>query len=76
MFLYFKCISAKLTCGKKKKERNRRIVGGTNSKEGEWPWHVSLKFNGKQWCSGAILSESYILTAAHCLGSFFFFLYY
>ncbi|XP_065683761.1 plasma kallikrein isoform X1 [Hydra vulgaris] len=61
----------KLNCGRNKKERKRRIVGGTASKRGEWPWHVSLNFNGKQWCSGAILSKSYILTAAHCFDPIF-----
>lgn len=57
-----------LHCGEnqKIKSRIRRIVGGVKSRPGEWPWQVSLRINGTQWCAGSILSENFILTAAHC----------
>ena len=49
----------------------RRVVGGVDSKQGEWPWQVSLRLNGTQWCGGSILSSRYIMTAAHCFGKNF-----
>ncbi|KAM6178247.1 coagulation factor X [Rhynchocyon petersi] len=45
-----------------------RIVGGTNCKEGECPWQALLiNEDNEGFCGGTILSEYYILTAAHCL---------
>lgn len=44
----------------------RRIVGGRESEQGEWPWMVSLRFNGGQECGGFILSERFVLAAGHC----------
>jgi len=46
--------------------RARRIVGGIESKKGAWPWQVALYFRGKQRCAGAILTPSWVITAAHC----------
>jgi len=46
--------------------RARRIVGGTESIKGAWPWQVALYFRGKQRCAGAILTPSWVITAAHC----------
>ncbi|XP_057300161.1 serine protease hepsin-like [Hydractinia symbiolongicarpus] len=54
-----------LDCGERK-PLYRRIIGGVKSTQGEWPWHVSLSFKGKQYCAGSILSEYFVLTAAHC----------
>jgi len=46
-----------------------RIVGGENAVDYSWPMMVSLRFpnENRHWCGGAILSNSYIVTAAHCL---------
>ncbi|KAJ8672693.1 hypothetical protein QAD02_003953 [Eretmocerus hayati] len=48
-----------------------RIVGGEDAKRGKFPHHVSLQ-SGYEWqtshfCSGSILNEQWILTAAHCV---------
>lgn len=46
-----------------------RVVGGTISKLGDWPWVVSLVVyypDGLSLCTGSILSEKYILSAGHC----------
>ncbi|XP_027943169.1 coagulation factor X isoform X2 [Eumetopias jubatus] len=45
-----------------------RIVGGQNCKDGECPWQALLiNEENEGFCGGTILSEYYILTAAHCL---------
>ncbi|CAF0854945.1 unnamed protein product [Adineta ricciae] len=46
-----------------------RIVGGENALSYSWPMMVSIRFSfpARHWCGGSILSDSYILTAAHCL---------
>ena len=46
-----------------------RIVGGEEALDYSWPMVVSLRFRNadEHDCGGTILSESYILTAAHCL---------
>jgi len=47
--------------------RSGRIVGGTNANIQDYPWHVALlSSTGSQYCAGTVLSEFWILTAAHC----------
>ncbi|XP_043942151.1 serine protease 27-like [Protopterus annectens] len=52
-------------CGKPK--FNSRIVGGINAQPGEWPWQVSFQKSGKHICGGSLISDSWVITAAHCL---------
>ncbi|XP_044741973.1 trypsin-7-like [Chrysoperla carnea] len=43
-----------------------RIVGGENTTIEEYPYQISLEYNGRHRCGGSVLSEIVILTAAHC----------
>lgn len=45
-----------------------RIVGGFPTTIEKNPWQVSLQHYGRHICGGSIISEKWILTAAHCAG--------
>ena len=65
-----------LDCGKRKEQienaETKLLVGGKESTFGEWPWQIFImrepgnKRNNIEYCGGAVLSEHFILTAAHC----------
>lgn len=44
----------------------QRIVGGVNAVEGEWPWQVSMHFSGQLYCGASVLSDVWLISAAHC----------
>ncbi|XP_062925325.1 transmembrane protease serine 11C-like isoform X4 [Mobula hypostoma] len=52
------------TCGSQFRATSK-IVGGTDSEDGEWPWQVSLQV-GYHRCGAAIISDSWLISAAHC----------
>ena len=57
-------------CGQNPVGINTRIVNGENAIPYSWPMIVSLSNNDSlagHICGGTILTESYILTAAHCV---------
>ncbi|XP_032383059.1 coagulation factor IXa [Etheostoma spectabile] len=47
----------------------KRIVGGEMVIPGEIPWQVALiaRPSGEIFCGGSIVSEQWVITAAHCL---------
>ncbi|XP_066944568.1 trypsin 3A1-like [Macrobrachium rosenbergii] len=48
-----------------------RIVGGNQVEPNEYPWQVALFRNNETspFCGGSIISDTWVLTAAHCLVS-------
>ncbi|CAH1779150.1 unnamed protein product, partial [Owenia fusiformis] len=49
--------------------RTKRMVGGTPSRKGEFPWVVSIGWgNGDHACNGFIIDKNWILSAQHCFG--------
>lgn len=44
-----------------------RIVGGNMSSLTQWPWQVSLQFQGYHLCGGSVITPLWIVTAAHCV---------
>ena len=46
-----------------------KVVGGQQAQPGEWPWQVSLMRGSFPFCGGTLVSNQYIITAAHCVKS-------
>ncbi|NP_001071205.1 ST14 transmembrane serine protease matriptase b [Danio rerio] len=58
---------AECKCGKKP-PKSTRIIGGKDSDEGEWPWQVSLHMKTQgHVCGASVISNSWLVTAAHCV---------
>ncbi|XP_029672531.1 chymotrypsin-2-like [Formica exsecta] len=47
--------------------RVRRLIGGIVAAESEFPYQVSLWYYNVHICSGMLINDRYILSAAHCV---------
>lgn len=76
VYVYLKC--QEFECGKSaipvsggSSKATWRIVGGKESEPGAWPWLVALHGGPDEvfFCGGVLLSEWWVLSAAHCVGN-------
>ncbi|XP_062550004.1 serine protease SP24D-like [Armigeres subalbatus] len=44
-----------------------RIVGGQFAEKNQFPHQVALLKDGRLYCGGSVLTETWVVTAAHCL---------
>ena len=44
-----------------------RIIGGEAANSSTWGWAVSLYIVNRGRCGGSIISDSWVITAAHCV---------
>ncbi|XP_039299261.1 serine protease filzig [Nilaparvata lugens] len=63
-------------CGVRPLMKNGRIVGGKGATFGEWPWQVLVReatwlgLFTKNKCGGVLITNKYVITAAHCQPGF------
>ncbi|GIX80960.1 serine proteinase stubble [Caerostris extrusa] len=60
-------------CGVQAPHPQKKVVGGTNSAFGSWPWQASVRrtsffgFSSTHRCGGALISHQWVATAGHCV---------
>jgi len=45
----------------------KRVIGGKDSTRGSWPWQILMLNNGRGGCGGTLISNQWVVTAAHCV---------
>jgi secreted trypsin-like serine protease len=47
-------------------EQHNRITNGYITTRGQFPWQVALITDDGTFCGGSLISDRWVLTAAHC----------
>merc|ERR1711988_338299 len=66
-------VDLQATCGIEGPPSKDRIVGGFEAQENQWPWQVALFIDNAWFCGGSIISENWVMTAAHCVDGALYF---
>jgi len=54
-------------CGVEGPPAQNKIVGGDEAAPHQYPWIVALFIDNAWFCGGSLISEKWVLTAAHCV---------
>ena len=65
MLEWFHSLCFSVDCGQSPVKQSR-IVEGEDAKPGAWPWQVALYCSSVFRCGGSLISDQWIVTAAHC----------
>ncbi|KAJ2952130.1 hypothetical protein O0L34_g4408 [Tuta absoluta] len=52
------------------KRTESRVVGGIASQPAAWPWMIAMYRDGMFHCGGVVLTQSWVMSAAHCVSTF------
>merc|ERR1712107_694586 len=58
-------------CGIEGPPSKSRIVGGEEAEPNQWPWIVALFIDNSYFCGGSLITENFVMTAAHCVDGAF-----
>lgn len=58
--------SANISCGMENTQAKTRIIGGEVAHMNQFPWLVFITLDEKYACTGSLISDRWVLTAAHC----------